>query len=84
MILSAGSQLIDAIGVSSYINILFHFWLTKAKHVILMVHSQSGQFGWVLGDANPSKVKGIVALEPTGPPFGEAVFSTVMDRPYGM
>lgn len=52
--------------------------------VILLVHSQSGQFGWVLGDANPSKVKAIVALEPTGPPFGEAVFSTVLDRPYGI
>lgn len=58
--------------------------LERQKDVILVVHSQSGQFGWVLGDANPSKVKGIVALEPTGPPFGEAVFSTVMDRPYGM
>jgi len=52
--------------------------------VILMTHSQAGQFGWVLGDANPSKVKAIVALEPTGPPFGEAVFSTVLDRPYGI
>ncbi|KAF7980882.1 hypothetical protein HWV62_36051 [Athelia sp. TMB] len=52
--------------------------------VILLTHSQSGPFGWTLGDANPSKVKAIVALEPTGPPFGEAVFSTVLDRPYGI
>lgn len=49
-----------------------------------MVHSQSGQFGWTLGDANPSKVKGIIALEPTGPPFYEAVFETDFTRPYGI
>src|ERR1700735_352746 len=53
-----------------------------------MVHSQSGQFGWTLGDANPSKVKGIIALEPTGPPFIDAVFSSLSlanpTRPYGI
>jgi len=53
-----------------------------------MVHSQSGPFGWTLGDANPSKVKGIIALEPTGPPFVDAVFSSLSlansTRPYGI
>ncbi|KAG6896876.1 hypothetical protein C0992_005567, partial [Termitomyces sp. T32_za158] len=34
----------------------------------------SGQHGWVLGDARPTKVKAIVALEPIGPPFINAVF----------
>jgi pimeloyl-ACP methyl ester carboxylesterase len=53
-----------------------------------MVHSQSGQFGWTLGDANPSTVKGIIALEPTGPPFIDAVFSSStlanLTRPFGI
>lgn len=36
---------------------------------ILLTHSQAGPFGWLLADAMPEKVKGIVALEPSGPPF---------------
>ena len=87
LILSAGSKLIDSIGVGHSIDLRDGDWLTQnssSQDVILLTHSQSGQFGWTLGDANPSKVKAIVALEPTGPPFGEAVFSTVLNRPYGM
>ncbi|MGL5436888.1 MAG: alpha/beta hydrolase [Lachnospiraceae bacterium] len=36
---------------------------------ILLTHSQSGPFGWLLADAKAELVKGIVALEPQGPPF---------------
>ncbi len=36
---------------------------------ILLTHSQAGPFGWLLADARPKLVKGIVALEPSGPPF---------------
>ena len=36
---------------------------------ILLTHSQAGPFGWLLADAQPELVKGIVALEPSGPPF---------------
>ena len=36
---------------------------------ILLTHSQAGPFGWLLADACPEKVKAIVALEPTAPPF---------------
>ncbi|KAJ7762822.1 hypothetical protein DFH07DRAFT_405262 [Mycena maculata] len=53
----------------------------KIKHassqllpVILMTHSQAGEFGWILGDARPNQVKAIVALEPTDPPFINAIF----------
>lgn len=35
---------------------------------ILMTHSQSATFGWAVGDARPDLVKGIVAIEPNGPP----------------
>ena len=54
----------------------------------MLVHSQSGQFGWTLGDAKPSNVKAVVALEPIGPPFIDAVFSSSslnnLTRPYGI
>lgn len=36
---------------------------------ILLTHSQAGPFGWLLADACPELVAGIVALEPSGPPF---------------
>ena len=36
---------------------------------ILMTHSRSGAIGWVIADDVPDLVKGIVALEPSGPPF---------------
>ena len=35
---------------------------------ILMVHSQSGAFGWPVADARPDLIKAILAVEPSGPP----------------
>ncbi|KAF9076634.1 Alpha/Beta hydrolase protein [Rhodocollybia butyracea] len=53
--------------------------------VILLTHSQSGQFGWILGDFRPSLIKTIIALEPIGPPFINAVFPPLTPaRPYGL
>lgn len=49
-----------------------------------MTHSQSGYLGWILGDARPNLVKAIVALEPNGPPFQNAVFMRNAARVYGM
>lgn len=43
--------------------------LEKTGPAILLTHSQAGPFGWLLADAKPELVKGIVALEPSGPPF---------------
>ncbi|KAJ7477143.1 Alpha/beta hydrolase family-domain-containing protein [Mycena galericulata] len=48
--------------------------LDQIGPVILMTHSQAGEFGWILGDSRPTQVKGIVALEPYGPPFINAIF----------
>ena len=45
--------------------------LDKIGPVILLTHSQSGPFGWGLADARPKLVKGVVAIEPNGPPFYE-------------
>ena len=50
---------------------------------ILLTHSQAGPFGWLLTDAMPEKVKGIVALEPSGPPFS-ADLSNPMPKNYGI
>ncbi len=35
---------------------------------ILLVHSQAGAFVWPVADQRPDKVKGILAIEPNGPP----------------
>jgi pimeloyl-ACP methyl ester carboxylesterase len=43
--------------------------LEKIGPAILLTHSQSGAIGWPVGDAQPDRVKAIVAVEPSGPPF---------------
>ena len=45
--------------------------LDRIGPAILLTHSQSGPFGWQLADARPGLVKGILAIEPNGPPFHE-------------
>ncbi|KAF8165955.1 Alpha/Beta hydrolase protein [Crassisporium funariophilum] len=59
--------------------------LDKVGPVILLTHSQSGQFGWILADTRPSMVKAIVAVEPMGPPFINAIFPPITAaRPFGL
>ena len=43
--------------------------LDKIGPALLLTHSQSGPFGWGVADARPKLVKGIIAVEPNGPPF---------------
>jgi pimeloyl-ACP methyl ester carboxylesterase len=52
--------------------------LDKIGPAVLLTHSQSGPFGWALADARPKLVKGILAIEPNGPPFFE---NTVIGAP---
>ena len=40
---------------------------------IVLVHSQSGQYGWPLAQARPALVKAIVGAEPSGPPAHDLV-----------
>jgi pimeloyl-ACP methyl ester carboxylesterase len=42
---------------------------TIGKPVVLIAHSQGGGIVWPVADARPALVKGIVALEPAGPPM---------------
>jgi pimeloyl-ACP methyl ester carboxylesterase len=48
--------------------------LEKIGPAILLTHSQSGVFGWKVADMRPELVKGIVAVEPNGPPFYDIKF----------
>ena len=43
--------------------------LDRIGPAIMFTHSQAGPFGWLLADARPKLVRGIVAVEPSGPPF---------------
>ena len=66
--------------------------LDKIGPAILLTHSQSGPHGWDIADARPQLVKGIIAVEPNGPPFYEVSlvgapnwFSYgALGRPYGI
>ncbi|HEY4360149.1 MAG TPA: alpha/beta hydrolase [Bryobacteraceae bacterium] len=58
--------------------------LDKIGPAIVVTHSQAGPFGWLLADSRPALVKGIVAIEPTGPPFQNEVTATDAARPWGL
>ena len=49
--------------------------LDKIGPSILLTHSQSGPFGWVLADDRPKLVKGVIAIEPNGPPLYDNAFA---------
>jgi pimeloyl-ACP methyl ester carboxylesterase len=58
--------------------------LDKIGPAVVLTHSQAGPFGWLLADARPKLVKGIVAVEPQGPPFQNAVTGEDKARPWGI
>jgi pimeloyl-ACP methyl ester carboxylesterase len=66
--------------------------LDKIGPAILLTHSQSGTFGWLVADARPQLVKAIVAMEPSGPPVHDNVPRGAPDwfedgpltKPYGL
>ncbi len=66
--------------------------LDKIGAAVLLTHSQSGPFGWGLADSRPKLVKGILAVEPNGPPFHENIPTGAPDwfkdgalgRPWGI
>jgi pimeloyl-ACP methyl ester carboxylesterase len=57
--------------------------LDRIGSAIVLTHSQSGAFGWLIADARPTLVKAIVAIEPSGPPFENAVNGTGKARVWG-
>jgi pimeloyl-ACP methyl ester carboxylesterase len=65
---AAGAELLDKIGTP----------------VIFVAHSQGGFMSWLIADVRPDLTKAIVSMEPSGPPFRDAVFGNKSARPYGL
>ena len=57
--------------------------LDKIGPAIVVTHSQSGPFGWLIADVRPGLVKGIIAVEPSGPPFEATIIGTGKTRHWG-
>jgi len=57
--------------------------LDRIGPAIVLTHSQSGAFGWLIADARPQLVKAIVAIEPSGPPFEATIIGTGKARAFG-
>ena len=58
--------------------------LDKIGPAIVLTHSQSGAFGWLIADARPALVRAIVAIEPSGPPFEATIIGTGKTREFGL
>ena len=58
--------------------------LDRIGPAILVTHSRAGPTGWILADARPALVKGIIAIEPSGPPFEGQVNASGPSRPWGV
>jgi pimeloyl-ACP methyl ester carboxylesterase len=57
--------------------------LDRIGPAVVLTHSQSGPFGWLIADARPALVKGIVAIEPAGPPFELVIIGKGKARAWG-
>jgi pimeloyl-ACP methyl ester carboxylesterase len=58
--------------------------LDRIGPAVIVTHSQAGPFGWLIADVRPSAVKAIVAVEPNGPPFQNAITGDDRARPWGL
>lgn len=61
--------------------------LDRIGPAILLTHSRSGPFGWLVADARPNLVRAILAVEPSGPPFMDVpplAATTKLGRPWGL
>src|SRR5262249_56820135 len=57
--------------------------LDKIGPAIVLTHSQSGPYGWLIADARPQLVKAVIGIEPAGPPFEATIIRTGRTRPWG-
>ncbi len=59
--------------------------LDRIGPAILIGHSQGGSLTWLIGDERPDAVRAIVAIEPSGPPYKDALLQTgAADRLWGL
>jgi pimeloyl-ACP methyl ester carboxylesterase len=54
--------------------------LDEIGPAILMTHGDSSPFAWLAADERPNLVKGIVAIEPSGPAFGPLSWGITASR----
>ena len=52
--------------------------LDRIGPAVLMTHSQSGTFGWLLADSRPALVKAVVALAPADLNFLDEVLTRLV------
>ena len=57
--------------------------LDKIGPAIVLTHSQSGTYGWLIADARPQLVKAVIGIEPSGPPFEATIIGTGRARAWG-
>jgi len=57
--------------------------LDKIGPAIVLTHSQSGPYGWLIADARPQLVKAVIGIEPAGPPFEGTIIANGRTRPWG-
>jgi pimeloyl-ACP methyl ester carboxylesterase len=57
--------------------------LDKIGPAIVLTHSQSNPFGELIADAQPKLVRGIIAVEPAGPPFEAFIIGSCKARGWG-
>jgi pimeloyl-ACP methyl ester carboxylesterase len=55
--------------------------LDRIGPAVVLTHSQSGPFGWLIADARPKLVKALIALEPSGPPFQDPAIAALIATP---
>jgi pimeloyl-ACP methyl ester carboxylesterase len=58
--------------------------LDKIGPAVLIAHSLGALYAWSWTDARPDLVKALIQIEPKGPPFREAIFSSDLTRPWGL
>ncbi len=58
--------------------------LDRIGPAVILTHSQSGPFGWLIADVRPRLVRAILAIEPSGPPFENAIINTGKGRLWGV
>ena len=76
-------SLASSVETQNLVRDAFSALLDKVGPSIIVTHSQSGAFGWIIADARPKHVKAIVALEPAGPPFLPSKFAGGPPRVWG-
>jgi pimeloyl-ACP methyl ester carboxylesterase len=58
--------------------------IDKIGPVVLIAHSLGALYAWSWTDARADLVKALIQIEPKGPPFREAIFSSDLTRPWGL